>query len=119
MMIDPCPTGWIPEPMKGVERMGVAILSQRGQRVSYLANRMKSNSAISSLMTHGRNWSDKYTILATTNDGKEIAFATLEYGDGMYLITSLQNETSANVFINYQIIENLIYFAVKWLDDKS
>ena len=29
-------------------------------------------------------WGDKYTILATTNDGKEIAFATLEYGEGMY-----------------------------------
>ena len=64
-------------------------------------------------------WSDEYTILATTNDGKEIAFATLEHGEGMYLITSLQNETSANIFINYQIIENLIYYAVKWLEDKS
>ena len=74
---------------------------------------------MSSLTITWTDWSDKYTILATTNDGEEIAFATLKYGEGMYLITGLQNETSANVFINYQIIENLIHFAVKWLEDKS
>ena len=51
-----------------------------------------------------KDWSDKYKILATTNDGKEIAFATLEYGDGMYLITSLQNETERQRF--YQLPDN-------------
>ena len=95
----PCPTGWTPEPMKGVPneiQFGDVFLDDAWTK-----------------------WSDEYTILATTNDEKEIAFATLEYGEGLYLITSLQNETSANIFINYQIIENLIYFAVKWREDKS
>ena len=80
---------------------------------------MKSNLAMSSLTTRGQSGDDKYTILATTNDGKEIAFATLKYGEGLYLITGLQNETSANVFINHQILENLIHFAAEWLNDKS
>lgn len=115
----PCPTGWIPEPMKGVERMGRSDFepTQAADTLFSEPNEIQFGDVF--LDDAWTKWSDKYTILATTNDGKEIAFATLEYGEGMYLITSLQNETSANVFINYQIIENLIYFAVKWMDDKS
>ena len=115
----PCPTGWIPEPMKGVERMGRSDFEPTRAAGKLFSEPNEIQFGDIFLDDAWKDWSDKYTILATTNDGKEIAFATLEYGDGMYLITSLQNETSANVFINYQIIENLIYFAVKWLDDKS
>jgi hypothetical protein len=63
------------------------------------------------------DWSDKYRILATTNGGKEIAVAMLEYGKGMYLVTSFQNETTANVYVNRPMMENLIHFAVKWMNN--
>jgi hypothetical protein len=114
----PCPTGWIPEPMKGVERMGRSDFEPTRAAGILFSEPNEIQFGDVFFDDAWTKWSDKYTILATTNDGKEIAFATLEYGKGMYLITSLQNETSANVFINYQIIENLIYFAVKWPDDK-
>ena len=115
----PCPTGWIPASMKGVERPGRSDFEPTRAAGTLFSEPNEIQFGDVFLDDAWRKWSDKYTILATTNDGKEIAFATLEYGAGMYLVTSLQNETSANVFINYQIIENLIYFAVKWLDDKS
>ena len=115
----PCPTGWTPEPMKGVERMGRSDFEPTRTAGTLFSEPNKIQFGDVFLDDAWTKWSDKYKILATTNDGKEIAFATLEYGEGMYLITSLQNETSANVFINYQIIENLVHFAVKWLDDKS
>ena len=115
----PCPTGWIPEPMEGVERMGRSDFEPTRAAGTLFSEPNEIEFGDVFLDDAWTKWSDKYTILATTNDGKEIAFATLEYGEGMYLITSLQNETSANVFINYQIIENLVHFAVKWLDDKS
>ena len=105
--------------MKGVERMGRSDFEPTRAAGTLFSEPNKIQFGDVFLDDAWTKWSDKYTILATTNDGKEIAFATLKYGEGMYLITSLQNETSANVFINYQIIENLIYFAVKWLDDKS
>ena len=115
----PCPTGWTPERMKGVERMGRTDFEPTRAAGTLFSepNEIKFGDVF--LDDAWTKWSDEYTILATTNDGKEIAFATLEYGEGLYLITSLQNETSANIFINYQIIENLIYFAIKWLADKS
>ena len=115
----PCPTDWIPEPMEGVERMGRSDFEPTQAAGTLFSEPNEIQFGDVFLDDTWTNWDDKYTILATTNDGKEIAFATLKYGEGMYLITGLQNETSANVFINYQIIENLIHFAVKWLDDQS
>ncbi len=115
----PCPTGWIPEPMKGVERMGRSDFEPTRAAGTLFSEPNKIEFGDVFLDDTWTNWDDKYTILATTNDGKEIAFATLKYGEGMYLITGLQNETSANVFINHQILENLIHFAAEWLNDKS
>ncbi len=115
----PCPTGWIPEPMKGVERMGRSDFQPTRAAGTLFSEPNEIQFGDVFLDDAWTKWSDKYTILATTNNKKEIAFATLEYGEGMYLITSLQNETSANVFINYQMIENLIYFVVEWLNDRS
>ena len=115
----PCPTGWIPEPMKGVERMGRSDFEPTRAAGTLFSEPNEIEFGDVFLDDTWTKWSDKYTILATTNDGKEIAFATLKYGEGMYLITGLQNETSANVFINHQILENLIHFAAEWLNDKS
>ena len=115
----PCPTGWIPEPMKGVERMGRSDFEPTRAAGTLFSEPNEIEFGDVFLDDTWTKWSDKYTILATTNDGKEIAFATLKYGEGLYLITGLQNETSANVFINHQILENLIHFAAEWLNDKS
>lgn len=115
----PCPTGWIPASMKGVERLERTDFEPTHAAGTLFSEPNEIRFGDVFLNDTWTKWSDKYTILATTNDGKEIAFATLKYGEGMYLITSLQNETSANVSINYQIIENLIHFTVKWLNDKS
>ncbi len=114
-----CSTGWIPASMKGVERQGRSDFEPTRAAGTLFSEPNEIQFGDVYLDDAWTKWSDKYTILATTNDGKEIAFATLKYGEGMYLITSLQNETSANISINHQIIENLIHFAVKWLDDKS
>ena len=115
----PCPTGWIPASMKGVERPGRSDFEPTQAAGTLFSEPNEIQFGDVFLDDAWTKWSDKYTILATTNDEKEIAFATLEYGEGMYLITSLQNETSANISINHQIIENLIYYAVKWLEDQS
>ena len=56
-------------------------------------------------------------MLASTNAGKYVAVALLSFGRGMYLLTGFQNETTANVFVNRLMIENLIYFATNWLKE--
>ena len=64
-------------------------------------------------------WSKKYTVLASTNSGKDIALAMLRYGRGMYLITALQNATEQDVKRNAPLMENLIYFAVNQLKPQT
>jgi hypothetical protein len=64
-------------------------------------------------------WSKKYTVLATTNNGFDMAFGMLKYGNGMYLLTSLHNETFFQVATNLRLMENLIYFAARWLKTKK
>ena len=111
----PCGTGWIPEPMEGVERWGRNDFqpTRAAGRLFSEPNTITSGEVF--IEDTWTGWSDKYTILATTNGGKEIAVAMLKHGEGMYLVTSFQNETSANVFVNRPIMENLVHFAVKWL----
>ncbi len=64
-------------------------------------------------------WSKKYTVLASTNSGKDIALAMLRYGRGMYLITALQNATEQDVKTNMPLMENLIYFAINQLKSQT
>jgi len=113
----PCGTGWIPEPMKGVERWGRSDFQPTAATGTLFSepNAIKSGEVF--IDDSWTDWSSKYKILATTNGGKEIVVAMLEYGQGMYLVTSFQNETSANVFVNRPMMENLIHFAVKWLNE--
>ena len=113
----PCGTGWIPEPMKGVERWGRSDFQPTSAAGTLFSepNAIKPGEVF--IDDTWTDWSSQYKILATTNGGKEIAVAMLEYGQGMYLVTSFQNETSANVFVNRPMMENLIHFAVKWLNE--
>ncbi|MBM3234847.1 hypothetical protein FJZ31_00975 [Candidatus Poribacteria bacterium] len=146
---NPCPTGWIPEPLLGVERnseFGIRnseLLREPSERSEaenqqmhqLEAERSEQNSDFQ-IASVGLNlfkapnlvkkeriylgdtwtkWSEKYEILAMTDDGKNIVIAKLEYGKGMYIVTSLRNETEEDVKINTNIMENLIHYAVRWI----
>ncbi len=112
----PCPTGWLPEPLKGIENTGRSdfqATSHAGELFNG-PNRIRSGN-----LSLDDSWTDanqNYQIMATTNDGKEIAIAKRNYGKGMYLITSLRNDTEVRVSKNRQMLENLIYFAVEFLE---
>ena len=115
----PCGVGWIPEPMKGVERTGRSDLQQTPAAGGLFSepNRIQSGDVF--IDDTWTAWSDRYTVLATTNGGKEIAVAMLEHGNGMYLVTSFQNETNANIFVNQPMMQNLLHFAVNWLNRRG
>ena len=111
----PCGIGWISEPIKGIESMGRSDFkaTEHAGSLFHIPNQVKSGEVF--LDDTWSDWSSKYVMLATTNSGKNVAVAMLRYGRGMYLLTGFQNETTANVFVNRLMIENLIYFAANWL----
>ena len=113
----PCGTGWLPEPLKGVEsptRNDFQITSHAGELFK-APNRIRSGQL--ALDDSWKGWNDKYQILATTNNGKEIAIAKLRYGKGMYLITSLHNRGNSQIAKNRRMLENLVHFATGFLEE--
>ncbi len=112
----PCRTGWLPEPLNGVES------SRRNdfQPTSNAGELFKAPHHIQSgqlaLDDSWSGWNEKYQVLATTNHGKEIVVAKLRYGKGMYLITNLRNSEKREVDKNRRMLENLVHFAVEFLE---
>ena len=115
----PCGVGWITERLEGVERWGRNDFQPTRAASDLFSNPNEIQSGDVFIDDTWSNWSDAYTILATTNGGKDIAVAMLAHGRGMYLVTGLQNETRANVFVNHPMLENLLHFAVKWLNNSG
>jgi len=112
----PCGSGWLPEPLEGVEsptRNDFKVTSRAGELFK-APNRIRSGQL--ALDDSWRGWNEKYQILATTNNGKEIVVAKLRYGKGMYLVTSLHNQRSAQISKNRRMLENLVHFAVGFLE---
>ena len=112
----PCETGWLPEPLNGVEsphRNDFQATDHAGELFK-APNRIRSGQL--ALDDTWNGWNQKYQVLATTNNGKEIVVAKLKYGKGMYLITSLRNDRNAQVSKNRRMLENLVHFAVGFLE---
>ena len=113
----PCQTGWLPEPLNGVEssrRSDFKPTSNAGELFK-APHRIRSGEL--ALDDSWSGWNQKYQVLATTNGGKEIVVAKLRYGKGMYLITNLRNSEKKEVTKNRQMLENLVHFAIKFLED--
>ena len=132
-------TGWIPEPLTGIECDETYELfpTSRGKRsrIFQHPNPLNGNhhtdpeAMEQPLIRLDDMWLDplgKWTSLAKTNiaaaglpsDGFENASALLllPFQKGLYIVTSLKNETEEDVRINDKIMENLLHFSVKWLD---
>ena len=115
----PCGSGWLPEPLNGVEsptRNDFQATSDAGELFK-APNRIRSGQL--ALDDSWDGWNQKYQVLATTNNGKEIAIAKLRYGKGMYLITSLHNRGNSQISKNRRMLENLVHFAVGFLGESN
>lgn len=112
----PCGTGWLPEPLTGLEsdhRNDFQLTSEAGSLFNTPHN---IRSGQLSLDDSWKGWNDKYEVLATTNRGKQIVVAKLRYGKGMYLITSLHNHRKEQVGQNRRMLENLMHYSVGFLN---
>jgi len=132
-------TGWTPEPLTGIacDESYELFPTLRGKRsrIFQHPNPLNGNhhtdpeAMEQPLIRLDDMWLDplgKWTSLAKTNiaaaglpnDGLEKASALLllPFQKGLYIVTSLKNETEEDVRINDKIMENLLHFSVKWLN---
>ena len=115
----PCRTGWLPEPLNGVESTRRNDFQPTAAAGDLFKAPHRIRSGQLALDDSWSGWNQNYQVLATTNDGKEIVVAKLRYGKGMYLITNLRNSQQNEVDRNLEMLENLVHFAVEFLADSK
>ena len=130
--------GWIPEPLTGVECDETSELfpTSKGKRsrIFQYPNPLNGHHSDLDAKDHpfvrlDDMWLDplgKWTSLAKTNTAAAglpsgefedaSALLLLPFQKGLYIVTSLKNETEADVRVNDKMMENLLHFSVKWLD---
>ena len=110
--------GWTPEPLMGVEYDETleftATRHGKKSRIFQTPHKILSGQIKLDDMWHDEL--NRYIPLATANSGKEAAMLQLPFQEGLYIVTSLKNETTTDVQVNKAMMENLLYFSVKWLD---
>jgi hypothetical protein len=111
----PCPIDWLPERITAVQREQTMAFKPTKDGLDLFKRPNKIRSGQVYLEDSWCRWSKKYLVLATINHDFDMAFGMLQYGNGMYLLTSLHNETFFQVATNVRLMENLIYFATRCL----
>lgn len=107
-------TGWIPEPIGGVE-LNQMPLKSTGHLPNLLQSPQKVNLSQLVIDDAWTGLSEKYVVALETADSRGVALAQLRYGQGFYLITALSNANQQAVEANQPLMENLIHYAVEQL----
>jgi hypothetical protein len=110
----PCETGWLVGNLKGVERPPTQDfkITKLGQKLFSEPNPVQPGQIyIDDAWT---DWDKNYEILATANNGKDLVVGTQKYGKGLYIITSMRNDSQGTVAANKALIENILYYAANW-----
>ena len=113
-----CPTKWFPKYLLGANQ-GFQTNFYPTVHASFLfqkPNQIQSGQIC--IEDTWERWSKKVKVLATTESGKGLVVGTLECGEGLYIVTSLQNKSATYVAINQQMMESLLYFATLWLETR-
>ena len=120
--------GWIPEPLTGLEYDETDELLPTAQgrrsRVFHTPNVLNTTPDTKEipLVRLDDMWVDplgKWNSLAKSTAKDASALLTLPFQKGLYVVTSLKNETGRDVEINNKLMENLLHFSVKWLDNQK
>jgi len=116
-----CRTTWLPEPIVGRKSDQIQEFDAKSQADNLFQKPNKVKSGHLVVSDPWIKWSDNYEVLATVklDDQEAAAILKLEYGDGMFIVTALKNETPDNIKLNAPIMENLIHYAVEWLNRKQ
>lgn len=112
----PCATGWLQgDKLIGVESSPTQdfVVTEAGRSLFTTPNRIVSGKIFADDAWMG--WDRDDTIFATTKDNKELVVGARQYGKGLYIITSLRNDSQYTTSVNKPLIENIVHYAVSQL----
>ena len=108
--------GWLEGKLKSVKRPELPTVkaTKQGEKLFTTPNPIELEQIhIGDTWT---DWDKNFEVLATTDDGEKLVVGTRKHGKGLYIITSLQNNSQAAVTGNEKLIENLLHYAMSRLN---
>ncbi|MCY3552922.1 MAG: hypothetical protein OXH39_20875 [Candidatus Poribacteria bacterium] len=111
----PCGVGWLQGKLKGVESPPTQhfAVTEKGKSLFSIPNVIASGKIF--IDDAWVDWDRKDEIFATTKDNKELVVGARRYGKGLYIITSLRNDSQYTTSMNKALMENIMHYAVSQL----
>jgi len=108
----PCETGWLQGRLKGIESPPTQkfVVTEKGKDLFSTPNKIESGKIF--IDDAWTNWHRSDEIFATTEDKKKLVVGARRYGKGMYVITSLRNDSQYTTAMNKKLIENIMHYVV-------
>ena len=108
----PCETGWLQGKLKGVESPPTQkfVVTEEGKDLFSIPNHIESGKIV--IDDAWTNWNRRDEIFATTENKKELVVGARRYGKGLYVITSLRNDSQYTTAMNKKLIENIMHYVV-------
>lgn len=113
---NPCGTGWLQGgKLKGVESPPAQnfAVTKTGKSLFSTPNKIASGKIF--VDDAWVDWDRRDKVFATTEDKKELVVGARQHGKGLYIITSLRNDSQYTATINKALIENILHYAVSQL----
>ena len=110
---NPCGIGWLQGgKLKGVESPPAQnfAITKTGKSLFSTPNKIASGKIF--VDDAWVNWDRRDKVFATTEDKKELVVGTRQHGKGLYIITSLRNDSQYTTTINKALMENIMHYAV-------
>ena len=111
----PCGVGWLQGPLKGVESPPTQhfAVTEKGNSLFSIPNKIESGKIL--VDDAWVDWNRRDEIFATTEDTKELVVGARRHGKGLYIITSLRNDSQYTTSLNKALMENIMHYAVSQL----
>ncbi len=112
----PCGVGWLQgSQLKGVESPPTQhfTVTEKGNSLFSTPNKIESGKIF--VDDAWVDWNRRDEIFATTEDNKELVVGVRRYGNGLYIITSLRNDSQYTTSMNRALMENIMHYAVSQL----
>ena len=108
--------GWLEGKLKSVKRPELPMVktTKQGKKLFTTPNPIELEQI--HLGDTWTDWDKNFEILATTGDDEKLVVGTRKHGKGLYIITSLRNNSQATVAKNQKLIENLLHYAMSRLN---
>ena len=98
--------------LKGIESPPTQkfVVTEKGETLFSIPNQIESGKVF--IDDAWTNWNRRDEIFATTENKKELVVGARRYGKGLYIITSLRNDSQYTTAMNKKLMENIMYYVV-------